>query len=136
MAKTKDVQYFVRWVQPEVRTFTYFGADYDQGQLIVLQHPQKDEQLLRLGFLALVTEAQRICQCGSCGAHFRDELTRDGHGRRRHKDRFTRDPLDVAVTMASPAGDVVLHDVTGDADERRLMTETPLYLDQTVASRK
>lgn len=138
MPKQPESIWFARFVTPGDGTLTYHGTAYDQGQLLTLLGGARDEQLIRLGYVALAEKeaAHLRAQCGVCGAEFTNETMRDRHGRRRHRDRFGRDEMDVAEGMATHMGAAAIRDTTGDAEERRLLAEAPLYLEKTKASQQ
>jgi hypothetical protein len=134
---SETILYHARFVTPGDGTLTYHGMAYDQGQLLTLMGGARDEQLIRLGYVA-VAEKEAVhlrAQCGVCGADFLNETMRDRHGRRRHRDRYG-DELDVTEGMASHMGAAAIRDTTGDAEERRLLAEAPLYLEKTKASQQ
>lgn len=138
MASAPDRTHWVRFVIPGQGAMTYHGTDYDYGALLAIRGTPRDEQLVRLGFLAPLdqSEAHLHAQCGVCAHWFLTEYFRDMHGRRRHQQRFVGDDLDVAAGMAGPDGGAALRDITGDAEERRLMQENPLFLEKTKASQQ
>jgi hypothetical protein len=128
-------RFWVRFTLPGAGYFTYRGANYDRGQLIDLAGGPRDEQLERLGYVQRAPEGETYLQaaCGACQAWFLNESFRDQHGRLRHRERF-QDDLDIAAGMHGPAGGAALRDATGDADERRMQQEFPLYLERTKAT--
>ena len=134
-AQTESPQVWVRFTVPGVGFFTYRGQNYDRGELMALTGGPRDEQLERLGYVqpAPKEEAHLRAECGVCQRWFLTEQFRDAHGRLRHSDRF-RDDLDIAMGMDGPAGGAALRDTTGDAEERRMQQEYPLYLDRTKAT--
>jgi len=133
--RTSEPAHWVRWVIPGVGTMTYLGEDYDRGELIELQGHIGDEKLVRLGYIATVDKNAHTCQCGECGRLFVDERFRDMHGRRRHPQRFQDDSVEGMVPgMESHMGVAAIRDTLGDAEERQLMQEAPLYLDKTKAT--
>lgn len=127
--------YAARFVVPGTGHFTYFGVDYDRGELLTLMGGMRDTRLIELGYVELVAkEAQHLqARCGECGKDFITEYMRDQHGRRRHRTRFGED-LDVMEGMATHMGAAAVRDTTGDREERQLMAEAPLYLEKTKAS--
>jgi len=127
--------HWCRFTIPGSSFFTYRGANYDRGQLLELVGGPRDEQLERLGYVqrASSEELRVQAQCGVCGCWFLTEQFRDMHGRLRHSGRFQAD-LDIGGGMAGPDGGAALRDVTGDADERRMQQQYPLYLDKTRAT--
>lgn len=125
-----------RFVLPDVKFFTYYGTNYDRGQLMALVGGPRDEQLTRMGFIevALTANAHLRAQCGVCGCWFLTEQFRDMHGKLRHSDRFADADLDIGGGMQGPDGGAALRDVTGDAEERRMQQQYPLYLDRSRAT--
>ena len=115
------------------RPFGYTeGLTVDQGQVVELRGVINDEVLVRLGYFAQVKEPERpgLVQCGVCGQTFLTAHFRERHGDRRHRPR--PEGMD-----ASPAGAGLAYaDDSGDAEERRLDQEAPLYLDKTQASQR
>ena len=132
MPKEKDLHY-ARWVTPGIGVLSYLGQEYDRGELLTLGDTPKNEQLMRLGYIDVVDLPRQIAACGVCAKKFKDEYHLNLHGSRRHKDRFRND-IEVVATRISPTGEGIFRDVTGDAEEKRLMQEVPLYLDKTKAS--
>lgn len=128
--------HWARFVLPDVKFFTYYGSNYDRGQLMALVGGPRDEQLTRMGFVevALQANAHLRAQCGVCGQWFLTEQFRDMHGDLRHSDRFAPTDLDIGGGMYGPDGGAALRDTTGDADERRMQQEYPLRLDRTKAT--
>lgn len=128
-------RFWVRFTLPGTGSFTYRGTNYDRGQLIDLAGGPRDEQLERLGYVQRAPEGETYLQaaCGACQAWFLNESFRDQHGRLRHRERF-QDDLDIAAGMHGPAGGAALRDATGDAEERRMQQEFPLYLERTKAT--
>lgn len=131
-------QFWVRFVIPGQGTLTYRGTHYDYGEILTMGTTPRDEQLVRLGYVypADKAESHLHAECGVCGSWFLTEYYRDMHGRRRHQHRFGDDDLDVAAGMTGPDGGAALRDITGDAEERRLMQENPLFLEKTRASQQ
>jgi hypothetical protein len=128
-------QFWVRFTLPGAGYFTYRGTNYDRGQLMDLAGGPRDEQLERLGYVQRAPEGETYLQaeCGACQTWFLNESFRDQHGRLRHRERW-QDDLDLAAGMHGPAGGAALRDTTGDADERRMQQEYPLYLERTKAT--
>jgi hypothetical protein len=128
-------QFWVRFTLPGLGYFTYRGQNYDRGQLLDLAGGPRDEQLERLGFVQRAPDGETYLQaeCGACQTWFLTESFRDQHGRLRHRERF-RDDLEIAPGMVGPDGGAALRDTTGDADERRMQQEYPLYLERTKAT--
>src|SRR5580765_1375181 len=120
----------VRFVVPGTGHFTYFGVDYDRGELVPLGGGARDSRLLDMAYVVPLDKSEHhlIAKCGECGKEFMSEYFRDQHGRRRHKDRFASD-LEVEEGMLSHAGTASIRDTTGDAEERRLLAEAPLHLE-------
>jgi hypothetical protein len=137
VAKDVEPMVWVRFTLPDTRVFTYYGTSYDRGQLFTLHGVPRDEQLLRMGFVSPVAKGEERLktQCGVCGGWFLTEQFRDMHGELRHADRF-QEARDLAIGggMAGPDGGTALRDVTGDAEERRMQQQYPLYLDRTKAT--
>ena len=133
-----DAPYWVRFCVPGLGYFTYNGVNYDRGQLIALSGGPHDEQLVRMGYVGAVDASKSHLQaeCGECSTWFVSEQFRDQHGRMKHRSRFQddRESLEVGAGMAGPAGGAALRDITGDAEERRMMQDMPLYLDKTAAT--
>lgn len=127
--------HWTRFTLPDVKFFTYYGTNYDRGQLLALVGGPRDEQLVRMGFVevALKTNVHLRAQCGVCGCWFLTEQFRAMHGELRHADRFRQD-LDIGGGMHGPDGGTALRDVTGDAEEKRMQQHYPLYLERTRAT--
>lgn len=132
---TTEPLWWVRFTIPGLGFFTYHGVNYDRGQLMPMVGGPRDEQLQRMGYVqpALKEEAHLRAQCGPCGLWFLTEQFRDMHGKLRHSDRFESD-LDISGGMEGPDGGAAVRDVTGDAEERRMQQQYPLYLDRTRAT--
>lgn len=128
--------FWTRFSIPGLGYMTYNGVNYERGELLALTGGPHDEQLVRLGYVAAAptSEAHLQAECGACGKWFKTEQFRDQHGRLKHHRRFQESELDVTAGMEGPAGGAALRDITGDAEERRLMQEMPLYLDKTAAT--
>jgi hypothetical protein len=134
--QTDPPTFWVRFTVPGLGFFTYHSVNYDRGQLMTMIGGPRDEQLQRMGYVqpAPKEEAHLRAQCGVCGADFLTEQFRDHHGRARHSDRFAPAELDIGGGMAGPDGGTALRDITGDADERRMQQQYPLYMDRTKAT--
>jgi hypothetical protein len=128
--------FWVRFTIPGLGFFTYHGTNYDRGQLIPMIGGPRDEQLLRMGYVqpAAKEEAHLRAECGVCGVWFLNEQFRDMHGRLRHSDRFAPADLDIGGGMNGPDGGTALRDITGDAEERRMQQQYPLYMEKTRAT--
>jgi hypothetical protein len=128
--------YWTRFTIPGLGFFTYHGTNYDRGQLMPMVGGPRDEQLQRMGYVqpAPTEEEYLRAQCGACGAWFLNEQFRDAHGRLRHSERFQQDDIAIGGGMEGPDGGAALRDVTGDAEERRMQQQYPLYLDKTRAT--
>jgi hypothetical protein len=128
--------HWMRFVIPDLKFTTYHGVNYDRGELLCLAGGPRDEQLTRMGFLepARPSEAHLHAQCGVCGKWFLTEQFRDQHGEDRHADRWAEDHLAIGGGMDGPDGGAALRDVTGDAEERRMQQQYPLYLERTKAT--
>jgi hypothetical protein len=127
--------YWTRFTIPGLGFFTYHGTNYDRGQLMPMVGGPRDEQLQRMGYVQPAPKEEEYlrAQCGECGAWFLNEPFRDAHGRLRHASRFA-DDLAIGGGMDGPDGGAALRDVTGDAEERRMQQQYPLYLDKTRAT--
>jgi hypothetical protein len=127
--------WWVRFTIPGLGFFTYHGTNYDRGQLMPMVGGPRDEQLQRMGYVqpAPVEEKHLRAQCGICEVWFLTEQFRDMHGRLRHANRFQPD-LDIGGGIPGPDGGTGLVDITGDAEERRMQQQYPLYLDKTRAT--
>jgi hypothetical protein len=127
--------YWTRFTIPGLGFFTYHGTNYDRGQLMPMVGGPRDEQLQRMGYVQPAPKEEEYlrAQCGECGAWFLNEQFRDAHGRLRHAARFA-DDLAIGGGMDGPDGGAALRDVTGDAEERRMQQQYPLYLDKTRAT--
>lgn len=138
MATPPVATHWCRFVIPGQGTLTYRSVDYDYAELLTLATTPRDEQLVRLGYVYPIdkTESHLHAQCGVCERWFLTEYYRDMHGRRRHNQRFAGDDLEVGGGMAGPDGGAALRDITGDAEERRLMQDNPLFLEKTKASQQ
>lgn len=131
-----SLTHWTRFTLPDVKFFTYYGTNYDRGQLMALVGGPRDEQLVRMGFVevALKDNAHLRAQCGVCGCWFLTEQFRDMHGKLRHSERFADEALDIGGGMDGPDGGAALRDVTGDAEERRMQQQFPLHMDRTRAT--
>lgn len=127
MPKDKPRLYYAR------RPFGYTDDLWvDEGQVVELRGVLNDEKLTRLGYFGEVPDAERggVVRCGVCEAEFLTLRHRERHGDRRH--RRPGSGLDASPMGAGGA----YADDDGDADERRLEREAPLYLDKTEASQR
>jgi hypothetical protein len=117
--------------------FTYAGQDLDRGQIVELQGMVNDEKLLRLGYISKVQEkSPRILECGECGAKFLDDSARLAHGRRRHPHRERMPEMAPGPVYDPTSGEPsVWVDTEGDKEDREREQNTPLYLENTTASR-
>jgi hypothetical protein len=74
-------RYICRWPSG----FVFSGQPLDAGQVFALKMGPNTRDLIRLRYIELLTDKDpRLATCGLCGAHFVDETSRDGHGRKRH----------------------------------------------------
>ena len=115
------------------RPFSYTEDLYvDQGQVVELRGVINDEKLTRLGYFELCTGPQRshLVQCGECGAKFITPQLRDRHGARQHRTRGE------SLEMSPAGAGGAYADDFGDAEERRLNQEAPLYLEKSEASQR
>jgi hypothetical protein len=133
---TESPTHWMRFVIPDLKFTTYHGVNYDRGELLTLAGGPRDEQLVRMGFLepARPSEKHHHAQCGVCGRWFLTEQFRQQHGELRHSDRFSQEALAIGGGMEGPDGGAALRDITGDAEERRMQQQYPLYLDKTRAT--
>jgi hypothetical protein len=126
MAKKPDL-YYAR------RPFGYTDDLYvDQGQVVELAGAINDEKLTRLGYFEKLPEEQRdvLVTCGECGQRFLSPHFRDRHGDRQHRNRGRG-------FEASPSGAGGYYaDDEGEAEERRLEQEAPLYIEKSEASQR
>ena len=136
MARSPEATYWVRFSIPGLGYMTYNGVNYERGELMALTGGPHDEQLVRMGYVGKVDKGELHLQaeCGECQKWFKTEQFRDTHGRDKHRRRFQEDLLEVGAGMDGPEGGAALRDITGDAEERRMMQEMPLYLDKTAAT--
>lgn len=118
MARCKAVapdeqEYFCRW------PLTYLGAELDWGQIFKLAKAPNDAKLIRLGYIKEFDprEYDRTT-CPSCGADFTGHNAKIDHVRARHK-HMTEEQEDKHV----------------DSLEKKLMQTSPLYLENSIASR-
>jgi hypothetical protein len=138
MPKASDQPiYAARFVVPGTGYLTYFGTDYDRGELLTLRGGTRDSRLLDMAYIVPVEKAEQhlVTQCGVCGKEFLNDYFRDEHGKRRHRNRFA-DDLEVSEGVVTHMGPASVRDTTGDAEEKRLMAEAPLHLENTLASRR
>ena len=117
--------------------FGYNGQPVDRGQIIDLVGLPNDEKLIRLGYIVETKEkSPTVLECGECGALFLEDAARNSHGRRRHPHRErlpSMAPISVHPVTGEPSGFV---DTDGDREENQRERDTPLYLENTEASRK
>lgn len=116
----------------------YAGKPVDRGQIVDLQGAINDEKLLRLGYITEVTTSSnsRVLECGECGAKFLQDANRTAHGRRRHPHRERPPEMAPGPVQDPKSGEPsVWIDTEGDKDDRERERETPLYLENTTASR-
>lgn len=114
------------------RPFQYLDTLFvDQGQVVELAGVLNDEKLVRLGYFEKATAVQtrHLTPCGECGAAFLSDALRDRHGSLRHRTRESR-----GLDMAAAGAGGMYADTYGEAEERRLEQEAPLYLDKSQAS--
>lgn len=115
------------------RPFQYLDDVFvDQGQLVELAGVINDEKLTRLGYFEEASEGhtRHATPCGECGASFINDQLRDRHGTLRHRTRESE------LGLAAMGAGGMYADSTGDAEERRLEQEAPLYLDKSEASQR
>jgi hypothetical protein len=117
--------------------FTYCGTLLDRGQIVELKGAANDEKLLRLGYIEEVTEHRpAILECGECGAKFLRDEARLAHGRRRHPNRERRIEFAPTSLIDPGTGEPSAYvDTDGDREELARERETPLFLENTTASR-
>jgi len=138
-APAKDTPlYWVRFQLPGLDTFTYWGDNYDRGQLLLLNGSAtqgRNEQLIRMQYIELTDPETRHlhAECGVCGAWFVSEYFLNLHGAKQHANRF-RDDIEVAAGMQLGDDAAALRDVTGDSAERRMQQDFPLALEKTKAT--
>jgi hypothetical protein len=124
----------------------YANLPADRGRLLELSGARNDEKLVRLGFLEPFTKKAKLRElpmCGVCGAYFAEEGFLTTHGDLHHA-RHAAEPLRVNFPMDGMDGLATSRDtnitgrigidVTGDAEERRLDRDVPLYMDKTAAT--
>lgn len=111
----KDRRFFARW------PMTYEHLILDRGQVFSPMGLRNDEKLERLGYMAPLEAKAETVMCSECGGEFIDELTRRGHGDKRHRS--------VPLTPDE-------EDRLADREERQLQAIAPLYLENTAASRR
>jgi hypothetical protein len=130
--------YYARFVIPGTGRLTLFGVDYDQGEIFVLLAGPKNSKLIDQGHIEQLQPGSDhlYAQCGACERWFISEYRRDEHGKRRHGARFADEDLEVAEGMLAHHGAAAVRDTTGDAEERRLLAEAPLHLENTSAARR
>jgi hypothetical protein len=109
------------------RPFQYLDDLFvDQGQVVELAGVVNDEVLTRLGYFDRVqVHLRALTQCGECGASFISDQMRDRHGRLRHGTR------ERSLEMRAAGAGGMYADTAGEAEERRLEQEAPLYLDKS-----
>lgn len=133
------------------RPGTYAGQTVDFGQVFRLPSGSRNEQLLRLGYVER-HKGKATASCGHCGAKFRTSHDATAHGDKRHGpsrpsavrnlDEVDHDTLRRmrATDERYYPGDQLMAMDPDDADlerETKLLEErAPLYLENTVASRK
>ena len=102
-------RYVCRWPSG----FVFSGQLLDAGQVFALRLGPNTRDLIRLRYIdGLAEKDPRLATCGVCGAEFVDDVSRDGHGRRRHSGE--RDPV-----TGVPAGKgLAMEDRSSMADDR------------------
>ena len=99
--------------------YVYQGQDIDQGQIFETQGCVNDEALDRLGYFVRTTRGgSKPAECGVCSAKFVDARLLHIHGEKRHPDRFNDQ----------------LEEDRMEAEQNRLMQESPLRLDRSAAT--
>jgi hypothetical protein len=74
-------RYICRWPSG----FIFSGQTLDAGQVFRLTLGPNTRDLIRLRYIEGLTEKDpRLATCGVCGGEFVDDVSRDGHGRKRH----------------------------------------------------
>lgn len=115
MSETKGKRVAVRSFLPE-----YAGKTLDRGQVFEMAGAPNDEILLRLGYVQRVPEKASTFRCRLCSAEFIDQGTRAAHGDKRHVEReLTPEQEDEAI----------------EREERSTMSQAPLHMDKTSASK-
>jgi hypothetical protein len=122
---------------------SYAGLPADTGAVFPLGGHPGDEKLLRLGFVEPVQGSPKLATCGVCGTKFLSGKYREAHGDRRHAPA-PEPPVVGELGHAleglgySPTGiaGAIVPDLTGDAEERRLNQDAPIYWEKTAASQK
>lgn len=128
-------------------TWRYNDIPADTGVVFELQGCVNDEKLIRLGFIEKMPSGVKLAslpRCSLCGLRFDTDRARNVHGDRRHTDRGELIEAGALPPMAGagysdsglPVDGVMVQDLTGDREERQMEREAPLYLDQTIASRR
>lgn len=127
--------------------WNYNGLPADRGLLLPTLSARNDEKLLRLGFIEEVAKPRKLEQyprCGECGSYFAEEGFLKAHGDLHHKARAERihvgapHPLEGMQSYSATGlpGGAILPDLSGDAEERLLDREAPIYWEKTAASQK
>ena len=118
--------------------FQYGQSFVDRGQVIELSGSRNDDKLLRLGYITESTEKEHtLLTCGECEAIFISDNSRNAHGRRRHPQRARRaemvpvGPFDPSTGLPS-----AYEDTEGDREDRQRAKDTPLYIENSTASRE
>lgn len=128
------------------RPFKYAGVPRSRGAIFSLTGMRNDEKLVRLGYVRKMTahEIEMKVQCGICGQWFIGRPERARHGDQQHseKERIiqptagskTEVPPEARMSDSLRGG---AEDTSREvAEEVRLNATAPLYLENTMASRK
>jgi len=129
------------------RRFTaYDELPGDTGLVFALRGHRLDEKLVRLGYVEKVEGNHALATCGICGLSFLTERHRDAHGDLRHNPHRDLDAIIAAGMVSALEGmpaysatgihGAMVEDLSGDAEERHLEQEAPLYLEKTRASQR
>lgn len=135
---------------------TYGTIPGDRGRLLRLGNFVKDEQLIRLGYIAEIPDPASIdiSECAACGGQFVNMDSRDAHFRRSHadiikareknieelteKERQRLLAKDKTFTVEDMYRDK-LKEIPGEpnveAEQQREDQRAPLFMDKTAAAR-
>lgn len=128
------------------KPFKYNGIPRSRGAIFSLTGMRNDEKLVRLGYVRKMSthEIEMKVQCGICGQWFIGRPERARHGNQEHSEKEKIIQPTAGSKTEVPAEARLDDSLRGgaedtsreDAEEARLNATAPLYLENTMASRK